>query len=294
MEPQKSQVRYALVSPARNEEAFIELTLQSVVAQTHRPVRWIVVSDGSTDGTDEIVKRYTAQHDWIELLRLPERKERHFGGKVHCFNAGFARLADVDYDIVGSLDADLSFAPGYFEFLMQRFAEDPRLGLAGTPFEEDGKTYDYRYTSKEHVSGACQLFRKKCFADIGGYVPLKGGGIDSVAVMTARMRGWHTQCFTEFTTHHHRPMGTGAGNSRLSASYRLGQRAYRLGWHPAWQVFRSVYQMTRQPYFVGGAALLAGYGAAMFHREERPISQELIDFQRRDQMARMRKFFKLG
>lgn len=286
-------LRYVLVTPARNEEDFIELTLQSVVSQTLRPIRWVIVSDGSTDRTDEIVQRYTVQHDWIELLRLPERAERHFGGKVQCFNAGHERLAGFDYDIVGSLDADLSFEPGYFEFLMARFAENPRLGLAGTPFEEHGKTYDYRYTSKDHVSGACQLFRRECFQAIGGYVPLKGGGIDSVAVMTARMKGWHTQTFTEFVTKHHRPMGTGSGGGLASASFRLGQRAYRLGWHPAWQAFRSVYQMTKKPYVTGGAALLLGYTYSCLLREERPISKELVEFQRRDQMQRLRRFFKL-
>ena len=286
--------RYVLVTPARNEEDFIELTLQSVVSQTLLPVRWIIVSDGSTDRTEEIVERYAAQHEWIELVKRPVRQERHFGGKVDCFNTGFARLAGLEYDSVGSLDGDLSFQPGYFAFLLERFAEDPRLGLAGTPFEENGRTYDYRYTSKDHVSGACQLFRRECFAAIGGYVPLKGGGIDSVAVMTARMKGWHTQTFTEFVTKHHRPMGTGSGGGQVAASFRLGQRAYRLGWHPAWQAFRSVYQLTKAPYVAGGAALFLGYSYAFLRGEERPISQELIDFQRRDQMQRLRRFFKLG
>jgi len=285
---------YVLVTPARNEEDFIDLTLQSVTAQTLLPARWIIVSDGSTDRTEEIVQRYADEFPWIELVKRPVRKERHFAGKVDCFNTGYARLAGLDYDIVGSLDGDLSFEPGYFEFLMQRFAENPKLGLAGTPFAENGRTYDYRYTSKDHVSGACQLFRRECFESIGGYVPLKGGGIDSVAVMTARMKGWHTETFTEFVTHHHRPMGTGSGGSKISASFRLGQRAYRLGWHPAWQAFRSVYQMTKSPYVMGGAALLAGYTYSMLRREEHPVSQELIDFQRRDQIARLRRFFGMG
>src|SRR4051812_30971969 len=120
-------LRYVLVTPARNEEDFIELTLQSVVAQTMLPVRWLIVSDGSTDRTEEIVQRYSDEHKWIELVKRPVRKERHFGGKVDCFNTGYARLEGLDYDIVGSLDGDLSFVPQYFEFLMARFAENPKL-----------------------------------------------------------------------------------------------------------------------------------------------------------------------
>ena len=287
-------LRYVLVTPARNEEEYIELTIQSVVKQSVRPIRWVIVSDGSTDRTDEIVLQYAKKYDWIELLRMPERTERHFGGKVACFKSGYARLSELEFEIIGSLDADLSFESGYFEFLLQQFANDSRLGVGGTPFAENGRTYDYRFTSKEHVSGACQLFRRECYADIGGYVPIKGGGIDSVAVMTARMKGWHTQTFTEMVMQHHRPMGTGNGGGKVRANFLFGQKAYRLGWHPLWQVVRSMYQMTKQPYVAGGAALLLGYAYAFAKRVERPISRELIDFQRRDQLRRLRVALGLG
>src|SRR5271163_2746121 len=93
---------YVIVTPARNEARFIELTLQSMVAQTFRPLKWVIVSDGSTDGTDEIVDKYSAQYDWIELIRMPERVERNFAGKVHAFNAGRALVADLPYDVIGN------------------------------------------------------------------------------------------------------------------------------------------------------------------------------------------------
>src|SRR6266481_6672836 len=104
---------YVLVTPARNEAQFIELTINSVVAQTVRPRKWAIVSDGSTDGTDDIVNKYAAEHPWIELVRMPERRERHFAGKVNAFNAGYARVADLNYDVIGNLDADVSFDEGY-------------------------------------------------------------------------------------------------------------------------------------------------------------------------------------
>src|SRR5580693_8159504 len=140
------------------------MTIQSMVAQTVLPLKWVIVSDGSTDGTDEIVLRYRERHDWIDLIRMPERSERHFAGKVFAFNAGRASLTDIPYEVIVSLDADITFDNDYFRFLLERLAADPALGLVGTPFREtSGETYDYRFVSIEHVSGACQVFRRKCF-----------------------------------------------------------------------------------------------------------------------------------
>jgi biofilm PGA synthesis N-glycosyltransferase PgaC len=282
--------RYLLITPARNEEDYIELTLKSMTRQTLPPVKWIIVSDGSTDRTDEIVNRYAAQNSWIELLRMPERKERNFGGKVLCFKAGLERAKGLEYDIVGNLDADMSFEPELFAFLMKKFAANPKLGVAGCPFTEGQGTYDFRFSSEEHVSGACQLFRRECFEAIGGYTPIKGGGIDVVAVLTARMKGWETRTFPEKSLMHHRPMGT-AGHSGMAARFRLGQKDYVLGRHLMWQTFRSAYQMSRRPFVIGGSALLMGYVWALIRRVERPVSRELIAFQRREQMKRLKKFF---
>lgn len=281
-------LRYVLITPARNEEAFIGLTIQSVVSQTVPPQRWVIVSDGSTDRTDEIVSRYAAQYPWIELIRMPERKERHFGGKVGCFNAGYERVRAMEFDVVGSLDADLSFDETYFEFLLGKMRADPQLGLTGTPFSEGGGTYNYKFSSQEHVSGACQMFRRKCYEDIGGYVPAKGGGIDVIAVLSSRMRGWRTWTFTEKSCKHHRPMGTGNKEGVFLANFKLGRRQYRLGFHPLWQTLRSCYQMTLHPYVIAGSGILLGYFWAMLRREEKPLSRELVRFQRRDQMRRLR------
>jgi glycosyltransferase involved in cell wall biosynthesis len=202
--PQGQALTYVLITPARNEAAFIEQTIKAMVGQTVRPAKWVIVSDGSTDDTDEIVTKYANQYEWIELLRMPERRERHFAGKVHAFNAGYARVKDLEYDVIGNLDADITVESSHFEFLLKKFVEHPRLGVAGTPFREESFQYDYRFTSVEHVSGACQLFRKECFEGIGGYTPIKIGGIDLVAVITARMKGWQTRTFPERICIHHR------------------------------------------------------------------------------------------
>src|SRR5437016_179539 len=141
---------YVLITPARNEAQFIELTLKAVVGQTARPLKWVIVSDGSTDGTDDIVREYASRYTWIELVRMPERKERHFAGKVHAFNAGLAKVSQLNYAIIGNLDGDVSFTQDYFDFILRRFAENPRLGVAGTPFIEGSIRYDYRFTSIQH------------------------------------------------------------------------------------------------------------------------------------------------
>lgn len=282
---------YVLITPARNEAQFIEQAIASVVSQTVLPVRWVIVSDGSTDGTDEIVSKYTQVHPWIELLRMPERTDRHFAGKVYAFNAGYAKVKELDYDIIGNLDGDITFDPDYLAMLLQKFAENPQLGVGGTPYEERNSQYDYRFASIEHVPGACQLFRRKCFEEIGGYMPVKGGTIDTIAVMTAKMKGWDTRVFTDKMCRHHRESGTAEGNS-VSARFRRGAKAYALGNHPVWELFRAAYQMTRKPYIVGGSALLAGYIWSLIRRSQRPVSKELVAFHQREQMQRLRQLLK--
>lgn len=285
-----TNLTYVLITPARNEARFIGDTIESVAAQTVLPRTWIIVSDGSTDGTDEIVEAHAARHPWIRFARRPEHLERHFAAKARCFNSGYEHLRDADYDLIGNLDADITFGSDYFEFLLERFREDPGLGVAGTPFVEGQVSYDYRFTNVEHVSGACQLFRRRCFEEIGGYVPVAGGGIDWIAVTTARMKGWKTRTFLDKVCHHHRPMGTAAVGT-MKALYRLGRQDYFLGGHPLWEVCRAGFQMTRRPYAVGGLVLLAGYLAALVRRVERPVSAELIRFHRGEQMHRLRHWF---
>lgn len=286
-----NNLSYVLITPARNEEANIEKTIQSVVHQTILPKKWVIVSDGSIDRTDDIVKQYLLGNPWIELVRMPEHTERHFSAKVNCFNAGYAKAKDLDYDIIGNLDADISFGPDYFEFLLSKFQEDPNLGVAGTPFVEEGKHYDYRFTNIEHVSGACQFFRRKCYEEIGGYVPIKGGGIDWVAVTTARMKGWKTRTFTEKTCLHHRKMGT--GNARaIMTWFRQGRKDYFLGNHPFWEIFRTLYQMTKKPIVIGGVLLMLGFTWSAITRMSKPISTELQLFIRREQMIRLKEFSK--
>lgn len=257
--------------------------------QTVRPERWVIVDDGSTDNTAEIVVPFAEQVSWIELLRREQRADRNFAGKVYAFRAGLERVQSIDFDIIGNLDADISFDADYLEFLIRKFDEDPKLGVAGTPFTENSgyDTSRDSFEGENHVAGGCQLFRRQCFEEIGGYVPNRVGGIDWVAVTTARMRGWKTRSFPEKRFHHYRSLGT-AERSVLSSLFSYGEKDYYLGGSPVWQVFRVMYRTAKRPILIGGLALLSGYCWAALRRMQRPVSRELIRFHRREQMKKLR------
>ena len=290
--PDMNKLTYVLITPARNEEAFIEQTIRSVVSQTVHPQKWVIVSDGSTDGTDEIVKKYLADHSWIDLVLMPQRRDRSFAGKVQAFNAGFENVKGLGYEILGNLDADISFEKDYFEFLLKKFSEDPSLGVAGTVFTEEGYSSEKdSFEGHKHVSGQCQLFRKQCWEEIGGYIPHRAGGIDWMAVTTARMVGWKTQSFREKAFFHHRHLGT-AERGVLASAFSYGEKDYYLGGHPVWELFRVAYRATKQPFIIEGLAFGLGYCWAFLRQTPRPVSRELMAFHRKEQMAKLKAILK--
>jgi glycosyltransferase involved in cell wall biosynthesis len=259
-----------------------------MVQQTMLPSRWVIVNDGSTDNTGAIVARYAATHDWIRLVDLAPRQGRDFAAKVHAFKAGAEWLAGIEYEIIGNLDADVSLDQDHFEFLLGKFKEDPDLGVAGTVFREPGyNSATDSFEGQNYVSGQCQIFRRQCFEAIGGYVPSKAGGIDWIAVNTARMMGWRTQSFREKSFYHHRILGT-ANHGVIGKFYAYGKKDYFLGGHPLWEVFRGGFRLLKQPYLLGAAALLAGYFGALLSGEKRVVSEELMRFHRREQLMKLR------
>ncbi len=284
-------MKYVLITPAHNEERFITKTLESMVAQTLLPERWIIVDDGSTDATADVVASYAKRFPWIQLVHRPQRIDRNFAGKAHAFNAGFERVGSLDFDVIGNLDADISFEPDYFEFLLGKFVEFPRLGVTGTTMREANHDAlkDTFYHFRD-VFGACQLFRRECFEQVGGYTPIKWGGIDWIAVRTARLKGWETRSFPEKIFFHHRAMGETESNV-WKARFDYGRKDYFLGNHPLWQVFRVGYQMLKPPYVIGGLILAAGYLYSLVARIERPITAELLRLHRREQLERLRNLF---
>jgi len=290
MQQRTGAVQYVLITPACNEEKFIEKTLQSVVKQTVLPVKWVIVNDGSTDATGSIAGRYAEKYRWIELVNLPKRKGRNFAAKVHAFNAGKEKLEGIEYDVIGNLDADVSLDEDHFEFLMNKFSDDPELGVAGTIFvEADGYSSGTdSFEGQNYVSGQCQMFRRRCFEEIGGYQPSKNGGIDWIAVMTARMIGWKTRSYREKSFFHHRTLGT-ADRGILGSNYAYGKKDYYLGAHPLWELFRCGYRLKSRPYVLAGVALFLGYFGASLKHDKRPVSNELMKFHRNEQMRKLKK-----
>jgi glycosyltransferase involved in cell wall biosynthesis len=285
-------LNYALITPAKNEEKYIEKTIRSVINQTKLPQKWVIVNDGSIDKTSEIVNKYRKEHSWIELVELPVRNERRFDAKIESFNNGYKKIDLNKIDIIGNIDADISFDSDFIEYLLIKFMEIPRLGVAGAPFVENNRiVYQGKHVDLNHVSGACQLFRIDCYNEIGGFTPVKHGGVDWIAVTTARMKGWKTQTFIEKSYNHLRPIGTGNAGL-IKARFNHGIKDYYLGNLFTWQCLRTFNQLFHKPYILSGIMTFTGYMYAALSGIKKPITKELIEFHQKEQINRMLKIFK--
>ncbi len=286
---------YVLATAAYNEQAFLGQLIESVIGQTLRPQCWMIVSDGSTDRTDDIVNSYASRYDFIQLHRITEDHPRNFVAQVHAINTGFRNLSGYDFDFIGNLDADVTLEPTYFERLLSKFAQDPSLGLAGGYIceLEKGEFRSRKSNSPLSVAHAIQLFRRECLEQIGGaYVPMPYGGPDWQAEVNARLHGWKVQAFTDLEVRHHRPTGAVAG--LLKTSYREGLMDHSLGSHPYFEIFRITRRVANRPYIIGAAARLYAFLKASLQRSSRPVPEEFIDFLRKDEMDRLKSFLTLS
>ena len=283
----RSKKSYVLVTAAYNEGAFIERPLSSVVSQTVPPLKWIIVSDGSTDRTDDIVQAYAEKYGFIQLHRMKEEHPRNFAAQVNAINAGFALVENFDYDFIGNLDADISLEPTYFARLLEKFEQDPGLGLGGGYIYEagNGEFRCRRMNTMLSVPHAIQLFRRECLEAIGGYTPLPYGGPDWHAAVSLRKRGWRTQSFPELKVFHHRPTGSVEGS--LHSWYRMGLMDYSMGTHPLFEVFRLGRRLREKPFVIGVLARLTGFVWAYCRGEKRQVSYDFIRFLRQEQMERL-------
>ena len=283
-----SRTDYALVTAAYNEERYIEYTLQSVVGQTVQPRKWIVVSDGSTDRTDQIVRRYADQYEFIELYKIPEEHPRSPSAQVSAINRGLERLRNLDCSFVGNLDADVSFGAKYFESLLEEFSRNPALGLAGGfIYEQRGKKFCCRGSnSLTSVAHAVQLFRRESLETLGGYRLFSWAGADWHAEVSVRMNGWRVWSFPELMVFHHRPTGSGFGLLRYW--YRGGLMDFYMGTHPVFEVFKVVRRFCAKPFIVGALIRLVAFLWASCRGEQRQVPDEFVRFLRKEQMRRLR------
>jgi GT2 family glycosyltransferase len=279
--------RYVLMTSAYNEEANIERTIESVLAQTVLPERWVIVSDGSRDRTDEIVQRYAQKYAFIRFLRATRPPGRSFRSKVMALRMGGKLLEDVTFEFIGNLDADVSVGPSYFGDLATKFEGRPRLGLAGGfVFEEKGGEFRSRRINREYsVAHAAQLVRRECYEAIGGYVVLEYGGEDWHAQVCARMKGWEIEAFPELKIFHHRH--TGEGDNLLRYKFRQGRMEYCFGSDPMFEALKCLQRLPESPFFVGGVTRLMGFFWSWLSQERRPVSDEFITFLRSEQKQKL-------
>lgn len=280
---------FALITPAKNEAAYIEQTMASVTSQTLKPMRWIIVDDGSTDNTAAIVEKYSQDHTFIRLVRLSGARNRLFSNKAIAFKAGLEEIAGEDYTYVGNLDADITLPPAYYERIVDQFEHDPRLGIAGgivyTKWREGFVTGD---SAPDSVAGAIQLFRRECFEQIGGYLPLRRGGIDAAAEIMARMNGWAVRKYLECVVHENRRTGSGDGGA-LTACFKMGIRFHALGYSTTFYLVRSIYKMTESPVVIGSLAALAGFVYARLMRYPPSLPSHVVSYLRAEQMLKLKQ-----
>ena len=282
--------KYILITSAKNEEAYIKATIECVIKQTLKPFLWILISDNSTDKTDEIMKYYAEQFNFINFYRRDHNTNRDFASKVFSLNFGLSKIKNVEYDFIGILDADITFKENYYEKILEEFNKNPRLGLAGGDFFDivDNKRIKVVKTSMS-VRGGIQLFRKKCFDQIGSFTPLKNGGEDVVTEVLARKNGWITKSFHHLILEHHRLTGTGV-SSILESKFKEGILAYSMGYHPIFQLFKSLYRFKERPIILSGILHLAGFIYGNIKREKRPVPKEFIVYLRKEQLSRINIF----
>lgn len=264
--------RYIIVSPVKDEEKYIELTLRSVINQILKPVLWIIVDDGSKDSTPGIVRRYSEDHPFIRLVFNPHTGSRKTGSAViRAFNFGCQAIGDIEYDFIAKLDCDISFAPDYFQKLLDRFSEEKRIGIASGVYLEIYKsgTWEVVEMPSYHAAGACKVMRRKCFEEIGGFIV--SAGWDTVDEIRAMTRGWKTGHFTDLLMQHHKPEGSGIGPIRTSLMH--GEIYYLTGGSKLFFVLKVLHRIAVRPYFVNAAALLWGYMRAMMGRKQLLVAE---------------------
>ena len=278
---------YVLMTAAYNEESFIERIIQSVLAQTSLPKRWVIVSDNSIDRTDQIVERYASQHDFIRLLHLTRAPGRNFGSKVIALQKAHKLLEGVEYDFIGNVDADVSLDRFYFEDLINHFQQHPGLGLAGGfLYEDSGSGYhSLRINDVRNVCHAAQLVRRDCYEAIAGYAVLKYGGEDWYAQTQARMKGWQVEALPQLKIFHHRH--TTGGSSPLRNAFRQGRQDYSFGTVPLFEIFKCLRRLPEKPYFGHALFRLAGFIWPHLCGEPRGVENDVVSFLRREQNGRI-------
>lgn len=281
---------YVLVTPVRDERTTIGRTIDAVVRQTVLPREWVIVSDGSTDGTDDVVSEAALQHLWIRLLPRSPRPGRSFAAVVQNTETGIRALQCADYTHLGLLDGDVDFQPDYFERLLNKFACEPRLGLAGGVVIDPGRPRDRFPMNRIDVPGAVQMFHRECFEQLGGLVAVPEGGWDALTCAMARMRGYETRLCTDLIVDHLKPRNVSHG-APLRRLWQLGARDHAMGYDPVFELLKCAGRVNEPPYVAAAVARWLGFCAAAARRRSRVVPPDVIAFVRHEQRQRLRRLW---
>jgi biofilm PGA synthesis N-glycosyltransferase PgaC len=276
---------YIIITPVRNEEEYLRDTIASVVSQTIHPVEWIIVNDGSTDRTREIIDAAAAEHSWICPVHRADRGFRKSGGGVmEAFYDGYRKLHVRDWNFLVKLDGDLTFKPDYFEKCFAYFSSNPKLGIGGGLICNEiagQRVLDSKEDPKFHVRGATKIYRRACWDAIGGLI--RTAGWDTMDELKANMLGWKTYTFPELLLIHHRE--TGGADGCWRNWFKNGRANYIVGYHPLFMLGKCVKRAFRRPYGVASLALSCGFVTGYFSRApQRVTDRNVIRYLRGEQL----------
>jgi len=279
-------IKYVIISPVRNEEKNIEYTIKSVISQTLKPTKWIIVDDGSTDTTADIIKKYAINRDWISLIRLPDRGYYDLmeGGEIKAFYKGYETIKDEGYEFLAKLDGDISFDKYYFEDLLKEFYKDNKLGIAsGLCYIENGNKLIPEKTYRKHPRGPARVYRRSCWDDIGGVKDKLTW--DAIDAYKARMLGWNTANFENIKATHH--VKTWKKGGLIHGLVRAGRLQYLMGTHYLFFATKVTKRIFFKPYIFGAGVMLYGYLRSYIMNEQRVPEPELLNYIRKEQLKRL-------
>jgi biofilm PGA synthesis N-glycosyltransferase PgaC len=280
-----NQPKYVVVTPVRDEESYLPLTIASMAAQTVTPQEWVIVNDGSKDSTGAIIDESAHRYSWIRAVHREDRGYRKWGaGIIEAFYAGYDALTCKDWEFMSKMDGDLSFESGYFAEAFQKFENNPKLGIGGgfLYHEENGRrTLEGHPTF--HVRGGAKIYRRACWQSIGGL--WVGPGSDTVDEVKANMLGWSSRSFIDLQINHHR--WTGAAYGRWGGIVKNGKTDYVSGYHPLFVLAKAASKLVKKPYLLGSAGLLYGYMTAKFQKIPQVDDPEVIRYLRQQQLAKL-------
>jgi glycosyltransferase involved in cell wall biosynthesis len=292
MSETRTNSTYIICTPIKNEIKYIENTIKAVVNQTVKPAEWLIVSDNSNDGTDELVEKYEKEFPFIHLLKFTYDGESQLvsAKKTYAARHGLSNARIKKFDYFCGMDADVTFPENFFESLLTRADQDVKLGIVGgyiyNVFEDGIGPY---FNTPHSVGGPLQFFRKECYEEIGGWQPV--GMEDGLAVTMARMKGWKVKAFSDLKIMHHKPSGI-KGRNIYKAKFNLGRLERLNGDHPLYQFIRSFRYIFWRPFFIGSFIRIAGYWNSIIKGEKIDTPRDIVAYLRKEQLNKLKSFLK--